>query len=171
MTNTNVPLLIPRILTSLIIVPIEVPKGPKDLYSIPACLPKTSAILLDPESSNCFEVITVVLAGTSTSRFSVLVAVTTIWSSEYSCSSSANTFVPSHITLPVMRAVINKPLEKLLFMFTHTPQKYILTTLPLPSLAWLQATKRIKQNCKLCGNIAIKKRPCFYNQQKRKLLF
>ena len=78
---------------------------------------------------------------------------------------------PPHITLPVMRAVINKPLEKLLFMFTHTPKKYILTTLPPSSLAWPQATKRIKQNCKLYGNIAIKKRPCFYNQQKRKLLF
>ena len=58
-----------------------------------------------------------------------------------------------------MRAVINKPLEKLLFMFTHTPQKYILTTLPPPILAWPRATKRIKQIYKLYGNIAMKKTP------------
>ncbi|EFY04630.1 hypothetical protein HMPREF9443_01397 [Phascolarctobacterium succinatutens YIT 12067] len=44
-------------------------------------------------------------------------------------------------------------------MFTHTPQKYILTTLPPPILAWPRATKRIKQIYKLYGNIAMKKTP------------
>ena len=79
-TKIKVPLLTPRIFTSLIIVPIDAPAGPNCLYATPGTLDSATPKLLAPVSFNSFPVKIVVLAGTSTSLFSYLVAVTTIGS-------------------------------------------------------------------------------------------